>query len=104
MITIKYVADYACWMSANSLFGNKTGAWRVVSPFEFQLMTLSRRVEGRASAAALQRMQPLGVSDATAAVAKKAEVAIPHRPGPGSVAAFDRTGQIASDEFSVINQ
>ena len=52
----------------------------------------------------LQRMQPLGVSDATAAVAKKAEVAIPHRPGPGLVAAFDCTVQIASDEFSVINQ
>ncbi len=49
-------------------------------------------------------MQPLGVSDATAAVAKKAEVAIPHRPGPGLVAAFDCTVQIASDEFSVINQ
>jgi len=28
--------------------------------------------------------------------AAKAEVAIPHRPGPGSVAAFDRTVQIAS--------
>lgn len=51
-----------------------------------------------------QRMQPLGVSDATAAVAKKSEVAIPHRPGPGLVAAFDCTVQIASDEFSVINQ
>ncbi len=49
-------------------------------------------------------MQPLGVSDATAAVAKKAEVAILHRPGPGSVAVFDRTVQIASDELSVINQ
>lgn len=34
----------------------------------------------------------------------KAEVAIPHQPGPGSVAAFDRTVQIASDEFSVIKQ
>ncbi|EIU7150208.1 hypothetical protein [Pseudomonas aeruginosa] len=49
-------------------------------------------------------MQPLGVSDAMAAVAKKAAVAIPHRPGPGSVAAFDRTVRIASDEFSVIYQ
>ena len=49
-------------------------------------------------------MQSLGVSDATAAVAKKAEVAIPHRSEPGSITAFDRTTQIASDEFSVINQ
>jgi len=30
------------------------------------------------------------------------EVAIPHRSGSGSVAAFDRTVQIAMDEFSVI--
>lgn len=49
-------------------------------------------------------MQPLGVSDATAAVVKNAEVAIPHRPGSGAVAAFDCTVQLASNEFSVINQ
>lgn len=48
--------------------------------------------------------QPVGVSEATAAVAKKAEVAIPHRPGPGSVAAFGHTVHTASDEFTVINQ
>jgi len=50
----------------------------------------------------VQRKPPLGVGDRTAAVAKKADFAIPHRPGSGPVAAFDRTVQIASDEFSVI--
>lgn len=32
------------------------------------------------------------------------DVAIPHQPGTGSVAAFNRTVQIASDEFSAIKQ
>lgn len=47
-------------------------------------------------------MQPLGIKDATAAVAKNVEVAISHRPG--SIAAFDRTVQIASDDFLEIKQ
>lgn len=49
----------------------------------------------------MHRMQPLGVRDTTAAIAKKAEVAIPYRSGPGSGAAFDSTMQITADEFSV---
>ena len=43
--------------------------------------------------------RPFRPNDRSAA---KAEVAIPHPPGPGSVAAFDRTVQIVSDEFSAI--
>lgn len=49
-------------------------------------------------------MQPHSLNDPTVAAIEKAEVAISHRPGSESLAAFDRAVQIVSDEFLVINR
>jgi len=54
--------------------------------------------------AEIGQMQPHSLNDATVAAIEKAEVAISHRPGSESVAAFDRAVQIVSDEFLVINR